>query len=262
MIFYFTGTGNSLSAASSIAAAQGEQLISIPAEMDRKQAVYSYEQKDGDILGFVYPVYAWGPPAMVLEFIAKLRITGNPYIFSLCTCGDEEGQTTRLLRKALADSGMVLNSSFALKMPNNYIAGFDVDPKELESKKLEEAEEALREINGIVRRRESVDRNIPGSFPRLKTRVVNPLFNRFAMDTKKFYADDKCISCGLCEKICPVHTIKVEKKPVWGKECTQCLGCINRCPVKAIQLGKGTEKKGRYVHPDLQRLENRSAVKR
>jgi NAD-dependent dihydropyrimidine dehydrogenase PreA subunit len=262
VIFYFTGTGNSLYAASAIGDAQGEQLISIPAEMDRKQAVYSYEQKDSAVLGFVFPVYAWGPPAMVLEFIKKLRVTGKPYVFSLCTCGDEEGQATRLLRKSLEGSGMVLNSSFTLKMPNNYVVGFDVDPKELEERKLKEAEGTLREINGIISRRESVHRNIPGSFPGLKTRVVNPLFNRFAMDTKKFYADDKCISCGLCEKVCPVHTIKVETKPVWGKECTQCLACIHRCPVNAIQMGKGTEKKGRYLHPDLQRLENSSAVKR
>lgn len=262
MIFYFTGTGNSLYAANAIGEEQGEQLISISGEMDRKQEIYSYEQKDGELLGFVFPVYAWGPPAMVLDFASKLRIKEKPYVFSLCTCGDEEGQSTRLLGKALGASGIVLNSSFALRMPNNYVVGFDVDPKELVERKLKEAEETLREINGIISRRESAHRNIAGSFPGLKTRVVNPLFNRFAMDTKKFYADDKCTSCGLCEKICPVHTIKVEKKPVWGKECTQCLACINRCPVKAIQMGKGTEKKGRYVHPDLQRLENRSAVKR
>ncbi|QOX63715.1 4Fe-4S ferredoxin [Anoxybacterium hadale] len=261
MIFYFTGTGNSLYAANAIAEAQGEQLISIPAEMDRKQEVYSYEQKDGELLGFVFPVYAWGPPAIVLDFVSKLRVTGKPYVFSLCTCGDEEGQSTRMLAKNLAASGIVLKSSFALRMPNNYVVGFDVDSKDLEERKLKEAEETLREINGIISRRESAHRNIPGRFPRLKTRVVNPLFNRFAMDTKKFYADDKCISCGLCEKVCPVHTIKVETKPVWGKACTQCLACIHRCPVRAIQMGKGTEQKGRYLHPDLKRLEKQHTLK-
>jgi NAD-dependent dihydropyrimidine dehydrogenase PreA subunit len=39
--------------------------------------------------------------------------------------------------------------------------------------------------------------------------------------------------------------------PVWGKECTQCLACIHRCPVQAIEYGKATIGKRRYVHPDL-----------
>lgn len=253
MIFYFSGTGNSLYAANAIGEAQGERLISIPAELDRKQTVHSYELKDDELLGFVFPVYAWGPPGIVLDFISKLRIKGRPFTFSLCTCGDEEGRTTGVLRKALAAVGITLNSSFALQMPNNYIVGFDVDPKELEEKKLREAERKLAEINQYIGRREHIDRNLPGSFPGIKTRAVNPLFNRFALNTKKFYANDNCTSCGLCEKICPVHSIKVSEKPVWGNACTQCLGCIHRCPAGAIQMGKGTEGKGRYHHPDLDR---------
>ena len=46
------------------------------------------------------------------------------------------------------------------------------------------------------------------------------------MDTKKFYAKNNYTSYCICEK-----------------ECTQCLACINYCPVKAIQYGKGTDKK-------------------
>ncbi|NLO40089.1 MAG: 4Fe-4S binding protein [Ruminiclostridium sp.] len=42
-----------------------------------------------------------------------------------------------------------------------------------------------------------------------------------------------------------------EQRPTWGKHCTQCLACINRCPVQAIQFTKATVSKGRYVHPDL-----------
>lgn len=38
-----------------------------------------------------------------------------------------------------------------------------------------------------------------------------------------------------------------------GNACRQCLACINRCPVQAIQYGKGTVNRGRYTHPDLER---------
>lgn len=253
MIFYFSGTGNSLYIAKTIAEAQGEQLISIADEMDKKNVGLEYKMREKEILGFVYPVYAWGPPKMVLDFIANMKVSGEkPYIFSVCTCGDEEGKTTKILEKALAKKGMFLDSAYSIPMPNNYIIGYDVDPKDIEKEKLQKAEMKLEEINSVLNERQSGVRDIiEGKLPSLKATVVNPLFNRFAMDTKPFHATDACTSCGLCERVCLVHTIKVQEKPVWGKDCTQCLACINRCPVHAIQYGKGTIHKGRYSHPAL-----------
>ena len=258
MIFYFTGTGNSLYAANSITESQGDRLISIAKEMEKNKGVYDYELGENELLGFVYPVYAWAPPKIVLDFISKLKITGRPYVFSLCTCGDEEGNATKVLRKTLAAKGLPLDSAFGLRMPNNYIIGFDIDSKDVVTEKLETAENKLIEINQIIiQRHKNIDLTIPGSFPAIKTAIVNPMFNRFALNAGKFYADDSCTGCGICERICPLHTIKVNGKPVWGKNCTQCLGCINRCPVHAIQIGKGTIPKGRYKHPRLNELEGK-----
>ena len=48
-----------------------------------------------------------------------------------------------------------------------------------------------------------------------------------------------------------IFYFSVKSKPVWDKDCTMCLACINRCPQEAIQYGKSTEKRGRYLHPDL-----------
>lgn len=259
MIFYFTGTGNSLYAANNIAEAQGDRVFSIAKLMDQHKDVYHYELGEKELLGFVFPIFAWAPPKMVLDFIKKLDVTGKPYTFYLSTCGNDEGSTSKKIRKALAAKELALDSSFSLQMPNNYVLGFDVDPKDLEREKLKAAEGMLSEINkAIGRRQKNVNLTIPGRFPALKTALVNPMFNRFALNTRHFSADDTCTGCGICEEICPVHTIKVTDKPVWGKACTQCLGCINRCPVHAIQYGKGTARKGRYHHPDLIRLENQS----
>ncbi|MDR3551616.1 MAG: EFR1 family ferrodoxin [Clostridia bacterium] len=252
MIFYFSGTGNSLHAARTIPQAQGVGFLPIAKEFDKKEDAFEFTLADGELLGFVFPVYAWAPPKMVLDFIARIKVTGGrPYVFSVCTCGDEEGRATRALQRAIAKKGLALDSAFTVQMPNNYILGFDVDPKDVEQEKLRNAGQKLEEINRLLAQRQSgVFRLIPGSMPALKTTVVNPLFNRFAMSTKKFYATDACTRCGLCEKICPVHTITVKEKPAWGKACTQCLACINRCPARAIQYGSGTVQKGRYAHPD------------
>lgn len=253
MIFYFSGTGNSLYAAKNIAEAQGEKLISISKEFDNKYNMFEYELKNDDLIGFVFPVYAWGPPYMVIDFINRMKLSGGkPYIFSVCTCGDEEGKSTQTLQKSLGKKGLALDSAYTILMPNNYILGFDVDSKDVENEKLQKSEQILININEVLKNRQRGIFNIfPGKFSTLKSGIVNPLFNHFALSTKSFYATEECTSCGICEKVCPVHSITVDKKPMWSKSCTQCLACIHRCPAHAIQYGKVTKGKGRYIHPDL-----------
>jgi ferredoxin len=253
MIFYFTGTGNSLHAAKTIAAAQGGQLLNIAEEFDKKDTELEYKFADNELLGVVYPVYAWGPPKIVLDFIGRLRVTGSkPYVFSLCTCGGQEGNTTHILQKALGKKELALDSAFSVRMPSNYVAGYDMEPEEEAEEKLQKAEKTLSEINEVLTARKTgVFRLRTGDKAALRSTLINPLFNRFARSTKKFYATDACTQCGLCERICPVHTIKVEERPTWGKTCTQCMACINRCPAQAIQYGVNTVHRGRYVHPDL-----------
>ncbi|HHV98637.1 MAG TPA: 4Fe-4S binding protein [Clostridiaceae bacterium] len=253
MIFYFSGTGNSLYVAKKISEIQGERLISVAGEMERKDTVFEYEFSEKELLGFVFPVYAWGPPRIVIDFISKLRVSGGkPYVFSVCTCGDDEGYATRMLQKAFAKAGLSLDSAFTVIMPNTYIIGFDVDSKDVASEKLRRAEEKLQTINTVISDRErGVFDLIPGRLSGLKSAIVNPLFNRFGRSTKRFYATGECTGCGTCATVCPLHTITIKGKPVWGKSCTQCLACIHRCPVRAIQYGKATVRKGRYVHPDI-----------
>ncbi len=252
MIFYFSGTGNSLYAARTIARAQNEQLVSIAKECYDKTS-FEYEVRENELLGFVYPIYAWAPPKLVMDFISNLDISGEkPYVFSVSVCGDEEGKSTTVFQKSLAKRGLKLESAFSLVMPNNYIVGFDADPKELELKKLQNAEQRLQHINEVLaQRKQGIMELKSGKLGWAKTYLTNPLFNKFARNPRYFYATEQCNGCGLCERICPVHTITVEQRPTWGKHCTQCLACINRCPVQAIQFTKATVSKRRYVHPDL-----------
>ncbi len=251
MIFYFSGTGNSLYVAQRIARDSNEKLISIAAEMNNKSSL-EYGLSENEKLGFVYPVYAWQPPAMVIDFVKKMNISNyrNNYIFSVSTCGDDEGHTTGVLKKTLSQKGLKLNSGFTVPMPNNYIISFDVDSKEVEQKKLARADELLLEINSVIdKRQDGVFKIIKGTLPFSKSFIVNPLFRKFATNTKKFFATDDCKKCGLCVKVCNSNSITLKDKPVWGKACTQCLACIHRCPASAIQYGKSTAKKGRYVNP-------------
>lgn len=73
-------------------------------------------------------------------------------------------------------------------MPNNYVLlpGFDVDKKELEKKKLDEAVGRVEEINDSITGKKIGFHCNEGSFPWFKTKVLNPLFNRFMTSANHF----------------------------------------------------------------------------
>lgn len=255
MIFYFSGTGNSLYAAKAISECNNEELVSIASEVNFGKVPFEYELTDGESIGFIYPVYAWGPPKMVLDFIGNLKLNNykHNYMFTVITCGDNIGNAVKQLSSALEKKGLKLHSGFSLKMPNNYIVSFNIDSEEVQNRKFQEAGERLRYISKIIKdRQKGVFELTKGAIPFIYTSIVNPLFNKGALNTKKFYVTDKCTGCGICERICNAQTIKVEGKPKWGTQCTLCLACLHCCPEKAIQYGKSTEKKERYKNPYVQ----------
>jgi flavodoxin len=124
MIFYFTGTGNSLYAAQHLSHELDEPLISIAAVLNSGKPL-EFGLSPDERVGFVYPVYAWQPPYMVIDFVKAIKLKNYRlnYLFSVSTCGDEEGYTTRVFNKSLRSKGLKLNSAFSLVMPNNYMLG-------------------------------------------------------------------------------------------------------------------------------------------
>ena len=254
MIFYFTGTGNSGYVATKLAKENNERLISI-SELITKNLELEFNLEPNEMIGIIYPIYAWAAPKMVREFIKKVKFnqydSNNNYVFIIATCGENIGNAIIENKKQLALKGIKLNSGFSIAMPNNYMLMSDVESKELQKEKLKKAEESLNEINAIIKNRQDNVFNMEkGPMPIVLTKIINPLFEKTTIKPSKFYVTEDCISCGICKKVCTTNNIYIDnKKPIWGKECSQCLACINYCPKGAIQYGKGTLKKGRYTNP-------------
>lgn len=58
----------------------------------------------------------------------------------------------------------------------------------------------------------------------------------------------KCVSCGRCEKICPVRTIDAAGKRVEPDRCVLCLDCLDQCPVGALSLaGRAPENRRGFL---------------
>ena len=236
MIYYFSGTGNSRWAARQIAARLHDTAQDI-SKLSRLPNLTHESQ-----IGLVFPIYAWGAPEPVLSFVKKLPKT-QIFTFAVCTCGEEAGYAMKKLSDLYP-----FRSSYSLVMPNNYIIGADVDDAQTIRKKIQDARQAIQTLTDEVAQHQTVYRVHEGKHAGLKSGLVNFGFNRFARSTKAFYATDRCNSCGLCAQNCPASTITMTNgKPVWGKTCYQCLGCINACPQRAIEYGKSTQKHGRYT---------------
>ncbi|MEG2066533.1 MAG: EFR1 family ferrodoxin [Tannerellaceae bacterium] len=258
MIFYFTGTGNSLWVAEALSKALDEPLISIAEELGKDKGELAYSLGKQERVLFVFPIHSWGPAVPVQRFVARLRLYGytEQAVYSVCTCGDDCGRTDKIMRTALRRRGITLVDSYSVQMPNNYILlpGFDVDSKEVETAKLQAAPMRVATLVEAIRKRRTVPSLYhAGTMAAFKSHLIHPLFTQFAIKKHAFYATEACVSCGLCQRICPTDTISlsVAGKPLWKDTCVQCLACIHRCPTRAIEYGKSTLKKGRYHHPDL-----------
>lgn len=256
MIFYFSGTGNSLYVAKTLGKALDERMIDMAEELKKPNHTFHYTLEKGEKLGFVFPVYAWAPPEAVVSFLKKMecKTKEENYCFAVCTCGNSAGETINIFQKELAKKKMRLDSGFSIVMPDNYVVGFDVDDREQEQQKLDDADIILKKIIQVTEKeRKGFFRVHKGKLPVLKSGIVSMLFHTFGQDTKPFYATGECIGCGLCVEVCTSGCIHLkEDKPVWDKgTCNMCMACLNRCPKSAIQYGKKTESRGRYVNPHL-----------
>lgn len=240
MIYYFSATGNSRHVAHSLAEITGDKCYDIA----------EGHPDTVDTLVIVSPVYSWGLPLPVVEWIDRLSATPN-YCAGVLTCGDDTGHAPAMMRKALARRGVAMNACWSVQMPNTYVIlpGFDVDPPELEARKRSAASARIAAIAGGIIRRINITDVVEGSFPRLKTAVVYPLFRRWSISPARFHTNDKCIGCGQCASHCPRHNITMtNSRPVWGKDCVSCLACYHHCPHHALHYGKITMKKGQYKY--------------
>lgn len=97
MILYFSATGNSRYVAERTAAAMGDTAVSMTGQEPTCA---------DDVLGIVSPTYAWGLPAIVVQFLQNLTLSHQPrYLFFIATYGTTPGRPDDLCRSCLPPKG-------------------------------------------------------------------------------------------------------------------------------------------------------------
>ena len=244
MILYFTGTGNSGYVADRLAEALGEDEFSMN-DAIREGRIESIE---AERLIFVVPTYAWKIPRIVEEWIRKVSFANETPSWFVMTCGGSIGGAPSYNSALCADKNLKYMGTWELVMPENYIAMFDV-PDEAESAAIiGRAEPQIDSMIELLREGNAFPEKKAGAGGKAMSKIVNSCFFTFVVKADKFRATDNCTGCGICAGLCPLNNIRiVDGKPSWGKECTHCMACICRCPSEAIEYGKKSVGKRRYV---------------
>lgn len=232
MIYYFSGTGNSAFVAFKLAEYTKDECRFIP---DVPRAMQDgITAAAGDTIGVVCPIYAWGVPECVMDFLTHVKVDRQAFAYIVVTCGSDAGKAVRQVERVFP-----FNSAYSVRMPDNCTALFKTDSEELTREKINVARQLLPRIaQGITAHKSTYDVK-EGYEGALKSCVINPLFSLFFMRTKRFKVSDDCTGCGKCADVCPFGLLEIaDGRPHWKSDrCQMCMKCVMHCPTRALRLG-------------------------
>lgn len=246
IIYWFSGTGNSLAVAKELAKQCGDAEL-VPMSKAVRKPLPASER-----IGLVFPVYAFCPPALVARFVEKMNAAPDAYIFSVITYAGSSGGTLAVLRDLLKKRDLDLAASWGVKMPENYppFGGAPAPEKQqaVNSAAAGQIEKIAAELKMFPRKRHEPIRVVW----KIVSRMMYPSFRkRVARADRSFRADEKCNGCCICTRVCPVNNVAmIDGRPSWMGHCEQCYACFHWCPQQAVQYGRSA-KQHRYHHPDV-----------
>lgn len=241
LVFFFTGTGNSLYVAKSLVADRGTAL-SIPQLLKEKDLNF-----EADEIGLVYPKYR-EIPEIVKEFLTRAQFKCD-YFFGVITYGRHLRNDAQTLVDAMKEKKVTVAYVNGVKMADNRLQRFDMaqELKENDPAKIDAAIAAI--VKDVDARKQFVitpDGEAPAHRPHARE-------HNFVGADEMFEITDACIGCAICERVCPrgCYTIEGDHAKAQGM-CEQCLACAQACPQLAIAPTEGdANPKARYRNPNV-----------
>lgn len=254
IIFYFSGTGNSLAVASAVAEKLTDtEVVSIISLRENKIIPQHYEK-----IGFVYPTCFSHAPKIVMDLVKGLQLHSNQKIFLIATCGGGQGFALSDMKQQLQSSTENAIQEFSVSLPGNHIIGFSAWPKFYQNILFNRAKKTINKIAYQIQNDIPTKPKRTPPFPKYFTLMQKTLNEKILgvpdihNSHLEFYTTDACDHCGICEKLCLANNIKVTSYKVqFGDKCEQCMACIQWCPKRAISHPNVPKSRKRYHHPDI-----------
>ena len=250
-IYYFSGTGNALTASRWIAEnAEKKGIRTDLISIDRFKKINVPVAEGKRLLGFCYPTHGFGLPWIMLKFIVKFPASEKCDVFLLNTRAGSKihkwfapgisGIAQLLPALILLLKGFRVRGMLPLDMPSNWISihpGFNratVDTIVARCRVM--VDKLCEKVFGErAYFRPNVFIMLPIDIALAPIALMYFMYGRFYF-AKIFIASTDCDACRLCAEKCPTASIHIiNKRPFWKLSCESCMRCINICPRKAIQ---------------------------
>ena len=234
LIFYFTGTGNSLYVARQLAGENGE-VLSIPQLV--KNGEYEFE---ADEIGIVYPIYGHMPPNMVREFIKKATLKAE-YTFAVLTYGARKCNAVEIWDETSKKAGVSFDYIATIVMVDNWLPNFDMNEQIKIDKHIPEN---LKKITADINDRRHWHEPVTEEERQMHQAYMayaghDPEIGFLMKSEEKFTVTDACVECGVCVDVCPRGNYELTANGVrMSGDCDFCFACIQNCPQKAIRFKK------------------------
>lgn len=246
MIFYFTGTGNSLYVAKQL----DSELYSIPQVIKNKEQTYK-----ADKIGIVCPVYGHEVPFMVRDFLEKASFETD-YFYMVLTYGRIHGGAAELADTMLQEFGKKADYINTIVMVDNFLPSFDmeeqiaIDPEKKVEEHIAEIKADIAASKHWIQPVTQEDRDWHQNYLARRAKMPADAFENM------YHITEDCIGCGICTRVCPAGCIRLEnQKAVHTMEnCQSCMACIHHCPEMAIQLNMPEKNPNARYHNKYVRL--------
>lgn len=226
MVFYFTGTGNSLYIAKQL----DSHPLSIPQVLRQSKTEFTDEK-----IGIVAPIYGHEVPEMVKEFMRKTDFRTD-YFYMILTYGNRHGGAAELAEQLCKSCGITASYINVIRMVDNWLPAFDMEEQRKEEKHVEEQ---LNMILCDLRAGKHMIAPVTKE-DRVAHRQFLERMNKSPSDAWQHLLKigEGCIGCGICEKVCPSSSIHVKdgRAVHIPGNCQTCLACAHACPQKAIGM--------------------------
>ena len=245
MVYYFTGSGNSLWIAKTLGTELGECVSNIA---NFQSTPLSCQDNN---IGFVFPTYMGDLPWLVKKILLSAKLNPNSYIFLVMNSNNgESGNAFASMDAALCSVGCRLSAGFDVQMPGNCLISSPEENQERLAAAPEKVKEIICQIKNECSNYQSQGKKAEDGFVENSYFYGTHSLKRLTL-MKGFRVTNACNGCGICASVCPTQNIKIKNgKALHGDNCAACYACLHWCPKYATHLTVPILKnRPQYHHP-------------